>query len=276
MTKGPGLFGDIGKKAKDLLTKDYSYDQKFTFSTHSAVGLGLTSTAVKKGGISSGEIATVYKYENGIIDVKVDTESNICTTITVSEILPSTKTIASFKLPDYNSGKIELQYFHDHATLSTAVGLNPSPLIDLSATFGTKNFAVGAETGFDTTAGTFTKYNAGISITKPDSCASIILADKGDVLKVAYVQSIDQLKRTSTVAEISRKFSTNQNTFTVGASHAIDPLTLVKARLNNHGKLGALLQHQLKSASVLTLSGEFDTKSLEKKPKFGLALALNP
>jgi hypothetical protein len=37
--KGPGLFSDIGKKAKDLLTKDYTYDQKFTISTVSASGV---------------------------------------------------------------------------------------------------------------------------------------------------------------------------------------------------------------------------------------------
>ncbi|MQL70234.1 hypothetical protein Taro_002525 [Colocasia esculenta] len=37
--KGPGLFSDIGKKGRDLLEKDYSYDQKLTFSTRSASGL---------------------------------------------------------------------------------------------------------------------------------------------------------------------------------------------------------------------------------------------
>lgn len=93
---------------------------------------------MKKGGLSTGDVAALYKYKNAFIDVKVDTESNvgsfflylklgrntwifwfivlklshyilwfqILTTITFTEILPSTKTIASFKLPDYNSGKV--------------------------------------------------------------------------------------------------------------------------------------------------------------------------
>uniref|UniRef100_A0A453IQK8 Uncharacterized protein n=1 Tax=Aegilops tauschii subsp. strangulata TaxID=200361 RepID=A0A453IQK8_AEGTS len=38
--KGPGLFTDIGKKAKDLLTRDYTYDQKLSVSTVSSSGVG--------------------------------------------------------------------------------------------------------------------------------------------------------------------------------------------------------------------------------------------
>jgi voltage-dependent anion channel protein 2 len=50
----------------------------------------------------------------------------------------------------------------------------------------------------------------------------------------------------------------------------------VKAKLNNYGKLGALLQHEVIPKSMLTISGEIDTKSLDKHPKFGLAIAVKP
>ncbi|XP_008787191.2 mitochondrial outer membrane protein porin 5-like [Phoenix dactylifera] len=274
--KGPGLFSDIGKKAKDLLTKDYSCDQKLTISTYSASGVGLTSAAVKKGGLYSFDIGTQYKYKNTLVDVKVDTDSNVSTTLTMSEILPSTKTIASFKLPDYNSGKLEIQYFHDHAGVATAVALKQSPVVDLSGTIGIHGIAFGAEAGFDTASGTFTKYNAGISLGKPDYNASIILADKGDTLRASYVYHLDEMQKSAMVGEITRRFSTNENTFTVGGQYIIDPQTTVKSRLNNSGKLAALLQHELKPKSILTISGEFDTKDLDRAPKFGLALALKP
>ncbi|KAL5556796.1 hypothetical protein UlMin_039032 [Ulmus minor] len=276
MSKGPGLFSDIGKKAKDLLTKDYNSDQKFAISTYSDAGVALTSSAVKKGGLSTGDIAALYKYKNTVFDVKVDTESNVLTTLTFTEILPSTKTIASFKFPDYNSGKVEVQYFHDHATFTSAVSLKQSPLIDVTATFGTPSIAFGAEAGYDTTSGDFTKYTAGISVTKPDSSASILLGDKGDTIRASYVHYLDELKRSAGVLEIARRFSRNENIFTVGGSYAVDHLTLVKAKLNNEGKLGALLQHEVIPKSLLTISGEIDTKALEKTPKFGLAIALKP
>ncbi|KAK1323405.1 Mitochondrial outer membrane protein porin 2 [Acorus calamus] len=78
------------------------------------------------------------------------------------------------------------------------------------------------------------------------------------------------------VDEIMRRYSNNENMFTAGGSHAIDPQTTFKAKLNNHGKLGTLLQHKLKPKSLLTISGEFDTKPLEKYPKFGLSLVIKP
>ncbi|XP_027346949.1 mitochondrial outer membrane protein porin 2-like [Abrus precatorius] len=276
MSKGPCLFSDIGKKAKDLLTKDYTSDHKLTISSYSTAGVPITSTAVKKSGLSIGDVAAQYRRKNTILDAKVDTESNISTTLTFTDILPSTKAIASFKLPDYNSGKLEVQYFHDHATLTTIIALNQSPIIDVSATVGTPSIALGAEAGYDTTSGSFTKYTAGINVTRPDSSASIILCDKGDSIKASYVHYLDQLKKSAAVAEVTRKFSTNQNTITVGGSLAVDHLTHVKARFNSHGMLGALLQHEVIPKSVLIISSEVDTKALDKIPRFGLAIALKP
>ncbi len=78
------------------------------------------------------------------------------------------------------------------------------------------------------------------------------------------------------VGEISRRFSTNENTLTVGCSYLVDPHTVMKAKLNNHGSLGALLRHELIPETYLTISGFFDTKALQRNPKFGLALSLKP
>ncbi|KAI8011453.1 putative FAD synthase [Camellia lanceoleosa] len=39
MAKGPGLYTEIGKKARDLLYKDYQSDHKFTVTTYSPTGV---------------------------------------------------------------------------------------------------------------------------------------------------------------------------------------------------------------------------------------------
>ncbi|TQE10772.1 hypothetical protein C1H46_003675 [Malus baccata] len=95
-------------------------------------------------------------------------------------------------------------------------------------------------------------------------------------LRASYVHQLSRLNGGAVVGEVNRKFSTNENTLTVGGSYVVDPETVVKARLNNHGNLGALLQHQLTPKSSLTLSAAFDTKALERHPNFGLALSLKP
>ncbi|WZZ75157.1 hypothetical protein YC2023_086527 [Brassica napus] len=240
----------------NLLTRDYNTDHKFSISTNTLSGVALTSTVLRKGVVHAADVSTQYKYRNALFDVKIDTDSNVMTTITITEILPSTKAIASFKVPDYNSSKLEVQYFHDHATVTATAALKQNPLVDLTATLGSPTISFGAEAGYDTTSRSFTKYNFGISVTKPDKCASVILGDKADSIKASYLQHLDESKRSAAVGEVYRKFSTNENVITVGGLYAVDHLTSVK--------------------SIVTISGEIDTKTLEKYPRFGLSLALKP
>lgn len=77
-------------------------------------------------------------------------------------------------------------------------------------------------------------------------------------------------------AEISHNFTTKENAITVGTQHAIDPLTTVKARVNNAGVANALIQHEWRPKSFFTVSGEVDSRAIEKSAKVGIALALKP
>ncbi|RRT59252.1 hypothetical protein B296_00022064 [Ensete ventricosum] len=229
------------------------------FAVRKHIIKALTSAAVKKGGLYSFDVGTEYKYKNTLIGVKIDTDSNVCLLKSIFYCI-----------------QLEVQYLHHHASVASVVALKQNPLVEFSGTVGAQGIAFGAEAGFDTASGTFTKYTAGIGLTKPEYNVSIILADKGDTIRASYMYHLDEKQKSSVVAEIVRRFSINENTMTVGGQHALDPQTTVKARLNNSGKLGALLQHELKPKSILTISGEFDTKALERTPKFGLALALKP
>lgn len=276
MGKGPGLFADIGKKAKDLLTKDYSQDQKFTITTQTDSGLIFTSTGLRKAGFHSSEIETKFQTQNITTEVKVDTNSKIFTTITADSVAPGVKTKLSLVVPDYSSGKLELQYRHAHAGICTNVGLNAVPVVEANGVLGTEGFAIGGEVAYDTSSGVLTKYSAGVGITKPDFSASLLLLEKGSVVKASYVHTVSPACNAVVGAEIAHRLANKENTFTVGGSYMTDRLTTVKARLNNHGKLGALLQYQMKPKSLVTFSGEVDTKALEKKAKVGVAVALSP
>nr|VDD25540.1 unnamed protein product [Brassica oleracea] len=60
----------------------------------------------------------------------------------------------------------------------------------------------------------------------------------------------------------------------LGAQHALDPLTTVKACVNNAGI--ALIQHGWDPMLFITISGEIDCRAIEKSSKVGFALALKP
>ncbi|KAJ8649918.1 hypothetical protein MRB53_002941 [Persea americana] len=276
MAKGPGLYFDIGKKARDLLYKDYQCDQKFTLTTYTSTGVAITSTGIKKGELFLADINTQLKNKNITTDIKVDTNSNLFTTITVDEPAPGLKTIFSFIVPDQRSGKVELQYLHDYAGINTSIGLTANPVVNFSGVIGSGAVALGADVAFDTATGNFTKYNVGFNFTNADLITSLTLNDKGDTLRASYYHTVSPLTNSAVGAELSHSFSSNDNTLTIGTQHALDPLTLVKARLNNYGKVSALIQHAWRPKSLITISGEVDTRAIEKSAKVGLALALKP
>lgn len=87
---------------------------------------------------------------------------------------------------------------------------------------------------------------------------------------------LDKLKKNCAVGEVMRKFSTNENIVTVGGAYTIDPLTVIKGKLNNYGMVAAVLQHEIVPKSMLTISGEVNTKALDRAPKLGLSIALAP
>ncbi|EYU34113.1 hypothetical protein ABFS82_08G019800 [Erythranthe guttata] len=276
MGKGPGLYSDIGKRARDLLNRDYQSDQKFTLTTCSPTGVTLTSTGTKKGDLFLADINTQLKHKNVTTDFKVDTGSNLFTTVTIDEPAPGLKTIISFKVPDQRSGKLELQYLHDYAGISSSVGLTANPIVNFSGVVGNNLFSVGSDVSYDTKEGALTKCNFGASFTNADLIASLTLNDKGDSLSASYYHTVTPVTNTAVGAEVTHSFSSNENTITVGTQHSLDSLTTVKARLNNFGKASALIQHEWRPKSLVTVSSEVDTKSVDKSAKFGLALALKP
>lgn len=276
MGSPPAPFSDIGKKARDLLTKDYNFDHKFTLSLPNSDGMGLTATGLKRDQIFIGDISTLYKSGKTTVDVKVDTYSNVSTKVTVTDILPTTKATLSFRVPDHKSGKLDIQYFHPHAAIDSSIGLHPSPLLEFSAAIGSKTFSLGGDVGFDTTSASFTKYNAGISLNKSDFSAALMLTDKGKALKASYFHSLDPLNETMVAAEMTHRFSTLENSFTIGSSHVLDPVTLIKTRFSDKGKVSMLYQREWRPKSMVTLSAEYDSKATDSSPKVGLAIALKP
>ncbi|KAG2297285.1 hypothetical protein Bca52824_043954 [Brassica carinata] len=263
MGSSPAPFPDIGRKAKDLLNKDYIFDQKFTLTMLSATGTEFVATGLQKDDLFFGDISTLYKGQNTIVDLKIDSHSSVSTKVTVKNLMPSAKAVISFKIPDHKSGKLDVQYVHPHATLNSSIGLNPTPLLDLSATIGSQTVSLGGEVGFDTASSSLTKYNAGISFNKPDFSAALMLEDKGESLRATYVHTVNPT--TSVGAELIRRFSNHANSFTIGL--------LLRGFFYN---AGMVVQREWRPKSLITLSAEYDSKAVNSSPRVGLALALKP
>ncbi|XP_059292283.1 mitochondrial outer membrane protein porin of 34 kDa-like [Lycium ferocissimum] len=96
--------------------------------------------------------------------------------VTVDEAAPGLKAILSFKTPDLSSAKLEVEYLHDYAGISTSLGLlTAKPIVDFSGVVGTNLVSLGTDLSFDTNAGAITKCNAGFSFKNTDLIASLNL-----------------------------------------------------------------------------------------------------
>lgn len=275
MADSPAPFSEIGRRARDLLTKDYNYDQKFILSIPSSTGMGITATGLKKDQIFVGDISTQYRCGRTTVDVKVDTYSNVSTKVTLDDVLHGTKATISFNVPDNKSGKLDVHYFHGRAAINSSIGLNPTPLLEVAVAVGSKDIAIGGEIGFETASSSFTKCNAGISFNKPDFSAALILTDKGQTLKASYLHAVNPVNGTEIAAEMTHRLSTFENSFSIGSVHKVDPLTSVKTRFSDNGKVAILSQREWRPKSLVTFSAEYDTKA-SNAPKLGLAIALKP
>ncbi|KAG2275335.1 hypothetical protein Bca52824_057890 [Brassica carinata] len=184
-------------------------------------------------------------------------EPTILTVFTYDEATPGLKAIVS--------AKVELQYLHPHVGICTSVGLTANPVVNFSGVIGTSVLALGTDVcqvSFDTESGNFKHFNTGVSFTKDDLIAALTLNDKGENTVVG--------------AEVNHNLKSQVISITVGAQHSLDPLTTVKARVNNAGIANPLIQHEWRPKSFITIFGEVDSRGIEKSAKVGFTIALKP
>lgn len=102
--------------------------------------------------------------------------------------------------------------------------------------------------------------------------------DKLDALRASCYHTVNPLAQTAVAAELKHHFSTNDTIITMGTQQAITTSTLVKARVDTKGKVGALIQQQFFQKLYFSIAGEVDFRpnSLNWIPKIGMTVALRP
>ncbi|KAI8018352.1 hypothetical protein LOK49_LG04G01962 [Camellia lanceoleosa] len=237
MSKSPGIYHDIGKKARDLLYKGYAQQPPVHYH---------------------------YGYFNWSFDLSCQ----------INDIVPGLRTGFRFIMPYQN--KVELQYLHDYVGITAGAGLTTTPLLNFSGVLGSGFFSIGTDISFDVGARQFAKYNAGLSFNTAILITSLTLNDKCDTLRASCHHTVSPLTNTAIAAELTHKFLRNETTLTFGTQHAFFPITLVKARASSNGRLGALVQQELFPSFLLTVAGDVDVWDVMRSAKLGLSLAFRP
>ncbi|KAE8670776.1 hypothetical protein F3Y22_tig00112107pilonHSYRG00029 [Hibiscus syriacus] len=240
----PGLYFAIGRKARDVLYKDYgqaeqhrplqgrdqSYDWSFNFSCQ------------------------------------------------LEEVLPGLNTVFSVIIPD--SSKAELQYLREYVGFSAGLGMKANnqnrfdPVANISGVIGSTFFSLGADVGIDLTRRTLNQFSTGFSLNCAFLIASLTLSDGFDSLKASVYHPLNPPTRTGIAAELKHKMSEEATTLTLGAQHALLPFTLVKARMNTDGKVSGVLRQEIWQKLYVSVSGELDLRDHNSIPRIGVSMAV--
>lgn len=150
------------------------------------------------------------------------------------------------------------------------------PRVTLAATTGTPSITFGIQivNPQDFIRTTFHPYwAAAVQVTRPawDAC---MLLDRYK-FRASYVRYLDDAKKISAGVLIPIGLHGLEIGFLAGGSWAIDHQTTVKARMDHHGNLEAILFRKINEKARLTVSGEFDLKNLSMKLGIWMALALD-
>ncbi|XP_021904685.1 mitochondrial outer membrane protein porin of 36 kDa-like isoform X2 [Carica papaya] len=242
MRKRPGLYDDIGKKARDLLHRNYAHQPP-------------------------------NHYHDQCIDWNLDFSCQF------GEIIPGLKAAIRLIIPD--STRAELRYVHDYIGINAGLGLKANtskefdPIVYFSGVVGTTLFSMGTALGFDMSTRALNKFNIGFTFNTDSLLTSLSLNDKFDSLEAAMHYTFNH--RTTIAAEVKHNVSEEWTTVTIGAQHAVFPFTLVKARANTDGRVGALVRQHVCEKLYIAISGEVDIKTVKSKtPKLGFSMALSP
>ncbi|KAI7984765.1 hypothetical protein LOK49_LG14G00755 [Camellia lanceoleosa] len=238
MSKHPGIYYDIRRKARDLLCKDYTQQPPIQYN---------------------------YRCLNWSFDLS-------CQNI---EVVKGLRTASRFITPFQN--KVELQYLHDHARITAGINLAANTPLNFSGVVGNSFFSIGTDLSFDMVKKKFEKWDAGLSFNTAILIASLTLDDMGDTLSGSCYYTVSPQTNTAFGTELSHKFMSNETTFTLATQHSLFPITLVKTRVSSNGKVGALIQQQLfPSLFFFTIAGDVDVRDVSRTAKLGLSLAVKP
>jgi len=265
----PPQFGDIGKKAKDVLSKKYDYRNEAKVVKKSSGGLTFDSGATF--GKSDNYIKGTYKCGDfGEAEAELHTAADTKAKVKFDKFAAgSAVTLSVSSKPDVN---VEATYTRD--MLATQVKLTHAETslgVSASASLGMDGYTAGVSSVVDLTGG---------NVALKDLCFGAE-ARYGDIIAAAKTAKNNQNKTLSVYYKLSSVLALGASVdatpkatgLALGSEYALSKTTGVKARAASTGAVGVVVEHKLADPALkLAMSAEFDATNYGAPAnKFGLS-----
>jgi voltage-dependent anion channel protein 2 len=265
-------FQDIAKAANDLLNKDFYHLSAGTLEVKSNTP---NNVAFKVTGKSSHDNATSGTIEgkyvdksNGLtltqtwntansLETKVEMADNLTKGLKAEGVfafLPATQARGAkfnlhFKQPN----------FHGRAFVDLLKG----PTANIDAIVGHEGFLAGASAGYDVQKAKVTGYSAAVGYQALTYSAAITATDNLSVFAASYYHKVNSQVEAGSKATWNSK-SGNTVGLEVAAKYRLDPVSFVKAKINDRGVAALAYNVLLREGVTLGVGASFDTQKLDQ------------
>jgi voltage-dependent anion channel protein 2 len=265
-------FSDIAKAANDLLNKDFYHLSAGTIevksNTPNNVAFKVTGKSTHDNA-TSGAIEGKYSDKpNGLtltqtwntantLETKVEMADNLAKGLKAEGIvsfLPATQARGAkfnlhFKQPNFNG-----RAFFD---------LLKGPTANIDAIVGHEGFLAGASAGYDVQKAKITGYSAAVGYHASTYSAAVTATDNLSVFAASYYHKVNSQVEAGSKATWNSK-SGNTVGLEVAAKYRLDPVSFVKAKINDRGVAAVGYNVLLREGVTLGVGASFDTQKLDQ------------
>jgi len=285
-TMAPLAYKDLGKKAKDLLNKNYNTNTKLEVKTKTSDGLAFTFNGARNNDSLKTAADLTVKYtdkENGLtVEGVHDSDNKTKLVLSVEDTLADGLTL-SVEAQTVNSEPRSiltgLEYKADCLAAKADVDFLNGMAVGGSAVFSYDGFALGVDGAYHIERADITKVNAALQYSTKEFIVTTAINAKGEKVAASYIHYLPEVAPAgaSVSGDVQHDRTKKTNVFTIGGQYNYDKSCFVKAKANSDGIFSVLFQSQLRSNADLSIGSQIDTTKLATagSHKIGLQLCLS-
>lgn len=248
-------FKDLGKKAKDLFSKQYDYKNEIKVTNKSS-GVKIENT------FTSGPVAAIKaNWSHGTVgDIEI-TGDSAGKSKAQTKLSDLAGTGVNLTLVGESSGKLSAESvycFDGLSTLSKFTHSGKKNELNISAVYGLEGVSVGGMVNIDcANPAKPTDFNVGTEWSDKNLTASIVTSKFGEDLSISYYQKLSCCMALGSKMEIK---SDDSIMHTFGTEYALDSDTSLKAMTNNKGTWSGSVTRTLPNPKAkVCVSAAFDS-----------------
>lgn len=261
----PVLFKDVGKKARDMLKKEYVSDNELELKTATVNGVNFTTNARRSGAGFNTDFEVEYQDKPAGLAVKekllADQTLSLEVTLT-NKLADGTKVTVESRTKGGEPKAVKAGVEYANSSSNSQVSLDVAHMVvDASTVVAYEQFLFGARTSIDINKHAVQGADVVAAYAGKDFTVTAGLNSATDEVSTTYIHKLSSHK--ASVAG-SYTFNTNKgtSTFAVGGQHDCCEGAFVKGKIDNRGLLSLVYSQKMSNNLTVGLGTSIVTSNL--------------